>query len=182
MFVEASAEELELVDEIKLELNNSKNPHHFTDTSILRFLRGRQQDKEKALNGLTRHVEWRIKNKIDNIMINTESFQSELDQRKVFNEGYDLHKRPLVILIARRHHKDKRNIDEIKSYIIYTLEMAMNKAKKEEEQILILFDLSQFSLSCMDYEVVKMLVNILQFNYPDVLSKAIIVNSPLIFR
>jgi hypothetical protein len=182
MFVEASTEELVLVEEVKLELIDLKNPHHFTDLCILRFLRGRQHNKEKAVNGLTKHVEWRIENKIDGIMINKESFQSELDQRKVFNEGYDLYKRPIVTLIARRHHKDKRNLKEIRSYIIYTLEMAMMKVNKKEEQILIIFDLSQFSLSCMDYEVVKMLVNILQFIYPEILSKAIIINSPLIFR
>jgi hypothetical protein len=33
----------------------------------------------------------------------------------------------------------------------------------------------------MDYEVVKMLINILQFNYPDILHHALVVNSPFLF-
>ena len=57
----------------------------------------------------------------------------------------------------------------------------MKRVRKEDEKIVILFDLSQFSLNCMDYEALKMLVNIIQFNYPEILSAALIVNSPIIF-
>jgi len=33
----------------------------------------------------------------------------------------------------------------------------------------------------MDYDVVKMLVNILQFNYPDTLHVALVINAPYLF-
>ena len=36
-------------------------------------------------------------------------------------------------------------------------------------------------MSCMDYEVVKMLVNTLQYNYPETLKVALIVNAPMLF-
>ena len=40
--------------------------------------------------------------------------------------------------------------------------------------LVILFDLAGFTMSCMDYEVVKMLVNTLQYNYPETLKVALL--------
>jgi hypothetical protein len=34
----------------------------------------------------------------------------------------------------------------------------------------------------MDYEAVQLLINILQYNYPDILHMAIVLNSPWIFN
>jgi hypothetical protein len=51
----------------------------------------------------------------------------------------------------------------------------------DEEKVLLVFDLNQFSLSCMDYEVLQMFFNILQYNYPEILSGVLVVNSPMIF-
>lgn len=180
-FIQPTVEESEAVSELKTQLFDAAVTHPFTDIAILRFLRGRNHVKEKALNGLIKHVEWRKTNNVDSLLTNTTVFESEMEQRKVFNEGFDLLKRPIVNLIARRHNKDKRDIDVLQSYIIYTLETAMTRVRKDDEKIVILFDLSQFSLSCMDYEAVKMLVHILQYNYPEILSCALIINSPIIF-
>jgi len=53
--------------------------------------------------------------------------------------------------------------------------------RPEEERLVIVFDLSGFSLQCMDFDAVKLLVDILQWNYPETLSVALIVNAPFIF-
>ena len=184
LFIEPSPEELAAVSELKeaLSLSPTKSQSYsFSDVKILRFLRGRNHVQEKTLHGLIKHVEWREEYKVDGILHNTASFNTELEQRKVFNAGFDLKKRPIIFLVARRHHKDKRDIKEVESLIIYSLEMAMTRVKIDDEKILIVFDLAQFALTCMDYDVVKLLVHILQFNYPEILSAALIVNSPMIF-
>jgi CRAL/TRIO domain len=180
-FVPPTVEETAAVSELKTLLSEAAVTYPFTDITILRFLRGRNHIKEKALNGLIKHVEWRNTNNVDSLLTNTASFETEKEQRKVFNEGFDLLKRPIVNLIARRHNKDKRDIAVLQSYIIYTLETAMTRVRKDDEKIVIVFDLSQFSLTCMDYEAVKLLVHILQYNYPEILSCALIINSPIIF-
>lgn len=69
----------------------------------------------------------------------------------------------------------------MQKFIIFTLESAMKATVPTEEKLVIVFDLTGFSMACMDYDVVKMLVNILQYNYPEVLHVALIVNAPLIF-
>ena len=49
-------------------------------------------------------------------------------------------------------------------------------------RLMISFDLSGFSLSCMDYEIVRLLIDILQYNYPETMNSALIVNSPFLFH
>jgi hypothetical protein len=128
-FIAPSNDESDAVVELKVLLNNAENVHTFTDLAIIRFLRGRQHIKEKTLNGLKKHVEWRLLNNVDNIHIDTAPFESELAQRKVFTEGCDLNKRPVIYIVARNHHKDKRDIDQIRALIIYTLEAAIKKSR-----------------------------------------------------
>ena len=72
-------------------------------------------------------------------------------------------------------------MDQMKSLIIYTLENVLRKTNPVEERIVICFDLSGFTYSCMDYDVLKLLINILQYNYPETLEVALVINSPMIF-
>lgn len=67
---------------------------------------------------------------------------------------------------------------EIENYIIYNLEMAIKKAVPNQHRILVIFDLSGFSLKCMDYEALKLLIDILQTQYPEILGVAYVVNAP----
>jgi len=151
----------------------------FTDTAILRFLRGRQGDKEKAVRAMLRHLKWRSDFKVDSIDPST--IQSEIDKRKIFCESFDICGRPVVTILARNHDKQDRDFETMQKFIIYQLELALKMTRPEEEKTLILFDLNGFSMQCMDYDVVKFLVQTLTFNYPETLSVALIVNAPFIF-
>ncbi len=153
----------------------------FTDTAILRFYRGRKGDEEKAYRALLKHLDWRKEHNVNEIHEQTHLFENELNSGKIIVDGIDHHGRPAVFIFARKHNKNTRDIEQIKLLIIHTLETILKKAKPEEERIMICFDLSGFSYSCMDYEVVKLLVDILQYNYPDTLQGALIINSPFIF-
>ena len=130
-FVEPSPEELTMVSGLKeaLSLSPTKSQtYSFSDVKILRFLRGRNHILEKTLHGLIKHVEWREENKVDGILQNATSFNEELEQRKIFNAGFDMKSRPIICLIVRRHNKDNRNIEEVESSIIYSLELADRKS------------------------------------------------------
>jgi hypothetical protein len=74
-----------------------------------------------------------------------------------------------------------RNIDDIEKLIILLLEQVMAKTIPNEQRFVLVFDLSGFTYSCMDYEAVKVLISTLQFNYPDTLGTAFVVNEPWIF-
>lgn len=73
-------------------------------------------------------------------------------------------------------------MEQIESYIIYNLETALKQAVPNEQRIIVIFDLSGFSLQCMDYEALKLLIDILQTQYPEILGVAYVVNAPWIFN
>ena len=154
----------------------------FTDTCILRFLRGRKHDKERAYRAMNRFFEWRRENSVD--LIDPSYILKEVDSGKISatDNRFDKLGRPVITIIANKHNMHDRDIDVMKSFIISVLEEALKKTNPIDEKIVILFDLQAFTLNCMDYDVVKMLIEILQFNYPETLAVALIVNAPFIFN
>lgn len=169
------------VEEARDTLPKELRDFQFTDTTVLRFYRGRKWDRQKALHGLIKHVEWRHENRVADI--SEKDVMVEVQKRKIFVEGKDKNGRPLVWVIASRHDSSDRDLDTMRMFIIWTIERAIaaNNIDRDERMVLV-FDLSYFGLACMDYEVVKLLVDILQINFPDVLEVAYIVNGPFIFN
>lgn len=182
-FTPPSADEIAAVERLKVNLASlyEGDKSKLTDTAYLRFLRGRKNDEEKAVRALIRFLEWRVEHDVDNISSKKHTFQDELDTEKIIVQGKDIHGHPAIFIYAAKHDKNKRDLEQLKLLIIYTLEDILLKTNPHEERIVICFDLEGFSLNCMDYEVVKLLVNILQFNYPDTLHVALIINAPFLF-
>lgn len=178
-FVPMTPEEKVNVDLLQKRFSEEAIEHKFTDTTVMRFLRGRKHDAEKAYRAMKRHLDWRKENNVDSLT--PDSFENELKANKVILSGKDKEGRPIIFIIVRNHNKDNRDIEEMKRYIIYTLENTIKASNPEEEKMLIVFDMTNFGFSCMDYEVVKMLINILEFNYPETLHTAILLSSPMIF-
>ena len=154
--------------------------YRFSDMAIVRFIRGRKRDEGKAFRAMLRHMKWRREMEVASIT--TDLFRNEMLKRKIVLHGKDKAGRPLIYIFASRHRTSERDVKEMQSLIIWTLETTMKLTKPTEERLSIIFDLTGFSLACMDYEIVKMLVNILQYNYPEVLHQALVVNAPVIFN
>ena len=154
-----------------------------TDMTVLRFLRARKHDAAEAAAELTQHVAWRRETGADTLRVDTSSFAVEHGKRKCINEGHDRLGRPLVTMVARRHDKNDRDLQEVCKLIIHTLETAVarSRAQLNDEKIVIIFDMSGFTTAVMDYDAVKVLVSVLLKNYPDVLAASFIVNAPLLF-
>ena len=136
-FIPPTPEETRSVQLLKSQLQDANVEHHFTDVNVLRFLRGRKHDVVKALRGLTKHAEWRAAFRVDHILTDTSSFQNEMDQNKGVLGSYDRHGRPILYIIVRRHRSDSRDINQLRSYIIYSLQKCVEAAKPEEEMITI---------------------------------------------
>jgi hypothetical protein len=180
-FVPPTEAEIEAVLNLRNKLNSeiTEQSYNFTDTALLRFYRGRKNDFDKAFRALVRHLEWRKEFNVDNISI--ENYASEFNSGKICIEGFDKNQRPCVRIYASKHNKNQRDLEGIRYLIIHTLENLIKVSKPEEERIVLCFDLSNFTLQCMDYEVVQLLINILRFNYPETLSVAFIIDSPMLF-
>ena len=152
----------------------------FSRTKLKRFLKGNDTDVDKTISALILHSEWRVKYNVD--CIDLSKIQHEMSSGKAVIHGRSKDGKPVVTVYSEKHNKSSRSAEEMRLYIIYTLEQAISIARPEEEQIVLLFDLSNFSVNCMDYEVVKLLISILKYNYPETLSEALIFNPPWIFN
>lgn len=154
---------------------------NFNETTILRFYRGHKGNEESAYRGLQRYVKWRADEDVDNIDIRKAEFQTEIDKAKCVLGNFDLNGRPASFCYAHRHNANDRDIAEIRKLTIWVLETLRKSAKPDEERFVIGFDLGRFSLSCMDYEAVKQLIQILQSHYPDTLESLYILDAPFVF-
>jgi len=167
--------------------NSSKSakilPPKFTDTKLLRFYRGMKHEEDDAFNSLVTHTKWYAGHEVDRINDNTHQFEKELNAKKVIIlDGLDHNQRPVSMCYVHRHNAKDRDVQQIRMLIIHTLEGLVKKAKFDEEKFIIGFDLSRFTFQCMDYECVKALIGIIQFNYPETLYVCLVIDAPLVFR
>ena len=151
----------------------------FTDVTYRRFLRGRKNVLDDAVAAMINYSDWRKENDVDGL---TEAdCPNQIRKQVTFIHGRDKMNRPVINTLAGRHDKDNRDPAELKRFIIYMIEETVRQSNPEEETLTIVFDLTSFGFQCMDYEAVKLLITILQTNYPEVLGQALIINSPFIF-
>jgi hypothetical protein len=183
----ATEEETALVAQVRLLLAGKRDQYvvdgspeyEFSDFSILRFLRGNKGVLETTVDKLVRHAIWRRERAVSDITAS--SVQVEIDKNKVVPRGAAKDGRPAFWVLVRRHSKADRDIETMYKFIVHCIEMTMKRVIANDERYCLVFDLRGFALSCMDYDVVKMLVGILQNNYPETLDRAIIVESPFVF-
>ncbi|KAL7733811.1 hypothetical protein ACLKA6_011534 [Drosophila palustris] len=87
-----------------------------------------------------------------------------------------------VIYIPSKNHSTARDIDELTRFIVYNLEDACKRCFEEvTDRLCIVFDLAEFSTSCMDYQLVQNLIWLLGKHYPERLGVCLIINAPGIF-
>jgi hypothetical protein len=150
-----------------------------SDITILRFYRGRKSDIDKTYDSIIMYLGWRKQHNVDNI--NADIVKMELDSGKVILAGKDHYGRPCVNVLVRKHRKDQRDLETMRNFIIYLMEEIVKSMIPDDQKMVIVFDMHDFGLACMDFEVVKILIDVLQFNYPETLSCALVLNSPFIF-
>lgn len=187
VFSAPSKEEMIEVDTLKDLIKNTDDGEvaqeaigELTEVTYLRFLRGRKHIMDDVYRSLIGHLKWRKSNDV----VNYETFdiKNEVKSKKSFVQGTDKLLHPVVYVFARRHNKYERDVDEITRFIIHNISLSLKLSVASEEQIIIVFDLTNFGLSCMDYEAVKILIAILAHNYPEILSTVHIVNHPWLFN
>lgn len=186
-FVPPNESELEAVSRLKGRLfaqfgADDTTTNNFSDTKLLRFYRGMKLNEDNAFDSLIKHRQWMVDEEVSTVQDKKAIFEKEYSANKVIIlDGLDVNSRPVSVVYCHRHVARDRNLNEIRLLIIHTLESLLKLSKPEEEKFVICFDLSKFTLACMDYEVVKELVAILQANYPETLFVCLIIDSPMIF-
>ncbi|KAI5289933.1 hypothetical protein KEM54_002856 [Ascosphaera aggregata] len=180
--------------------NSCKNEH--ADVTILRFLRARKWDVNKAFVMLVSTLQFRLDMyQVDSdIMARGEggSMQdSQSSDPKVKKSGSDfinlltlghsfVHRtdkqnRPVCYIRVRMHKIGAYAQSSVERYTIWMIETARLLMAPRIETAAIVFDMTGFGLSNMDYSAVKFIVQCFEANYPESLGVVLVHKAPWIF-
>ncbi|MCJ1356380.1 MAG: hypothetical protein MMC33_006375 [Icmadophila ericetorum] len=178
--------------------------HDNPDGLLLRFLRARKWDVEKALVMLVSTMQWRAKEMHvdDNIILKGEGyalaesqgeqgparkkegedFLAQLRLGKSFLHGMDKEGRPMCFVRARLHRAGEQSEPSLERYTVYTIETARLFLSPPVDTAAIVFDLTGFSMANMDYTPVKFMIKCFEANYPESLGVVLVHHAPWVFQ
>lgn len=163
----------------------------FPDGLLLRFIRARKWDLDKSMDMIAKTMEWRVnESKVDTIIYEgeraaytngQEGFLRNLELQKAVICGRDRDGRPIVCVRPKLHRAKDQNLEEMKRYSLLIIEQARLFLKDPVDTATVIFDLSDFSMSNMDYAPVQFLITCFEAHYPESLGKLYIHKAPWIF-
>ncbi|KAL2890471.1 Phosphatidylinositol transfer protein CSR1 [Ceratocystis lukuohia] len=177
--------------------------HDDPDSLMLRFLRARKWDVEKALIMLISAVSWRSSEmKLDtDIMVNGDAgalrdsisgtgdakidgigLMDQIRMGKAFFHGCDKESRPLCFVRVRLHHQGEQSEASQERNTVLLIETARLMLQPPVETATIVFDMTGFSISNMDYAPVKFMIKCFEANYPECLGVVLVYKAPWVFQ
>ncbi|KHO01394.1 CRAL/TRIO domain protein [Metarhizium album ARSEF 1941] len=177
--------------------------HEHPDMVMLRFLRARKWDVNKALAMMLKAMNWRFKDfKVDeDIMTRGEAgavadaesadkatktlghdFMKQIRMGKSFLHGTDRQGRILCVVRARLHKASDQCAESVEKYTTYLIETSRLMLNPPVETACLVFDMTNFTLANMDYVPVKFIIMCFEANYPESLGAVLIHNAPWIFK
>ena len=168
-------------------LLNKESP----DSFILNFIRARKWNIQKSLSMFVRSINWRLNDmyclaiikggEAEAVRSNKIGLIKNLEIQKAVICGYDIKNRPIILVRPKLHFTNDQTEAELEEFAILIIEQARLFMKDPIRATSILFDLSDFTLSNMDYSPVKFLVSIFEAHYPECLGPLLIHQAPWIF-
>ncbi|KAK6851198.1 CRAL/TRIO domain protein [Apiospora arundinis] len=172
------------------------------DALLLRFLRARKWDVDKAVAMLVATLHWRTKvmhvkeilRDGEGLALEQESsaeenatqkqgkdFMFQMRAGKCIVRGVDKNGRPLCIVRVRHHFHRDQSEEILKRWILYVIETARLAFTPPCDTAAIIFDLTGFGLGNLDYVPVKFIIQCFEANYPEMLGKIIVHKAPWFF-
>ncbi|KAH6954979.1 hypothetical protein DER45DRAFT_507951 [Fusarium avenaceum] len=176
--------------------------HDHPDALVLRFLRARKWDVEKALVMLVATMNWRHNDmKVDDdIMKNGDAvavedektdspskqvsadMMKQLRMGKSFLHGTDKQGRPICVVRVRLHKAGQECEESLEKYTVYIIETARMTLEPPVDTACIVFDMTGFSMANMDYTPVKFMIKCFEANYPESLGAVLVHKAPWLFQ
>lgn len=162
------------------------------DGLLLRFLRARKWDVQKALIMMVATMRWRGKEMdVDKIIREGElgaieqaddQFIAQVRQGKSIIHGTDLDGRPVCIVRSRFHRPAEQTPEVMERYTVYIMETARLMLRKPVDTATIIFDLSNIEAKYMDLTPVRFIIKCFEAHYPESLGVCCIYGAPWFFR
>ncbi|KAF4556333.1 CRAL/TRIO domain-containing protein 3 [Elsinoe fawcettii] len=177
--------------------------HDDPDALMLRFLRARKWDVHDALVMLVATLHWRMgEMKVDEEVMSlgesgfiersktatgetkkdAEDFMAQLRMGKSLIHGQDREGRPVSVVRVRKHQPGQQTERALEMYTVYVIETTRLMLKAPVDTATIIFDMTSFAMSNMDYTPVKFMIKCFEANYPESLGSVLVYKSPWIFQ
>ncbi|KAJ4331893.1 phosphatidylinositol transfer protein csr1 [Ascochyta clinopodiicola] len=178
--------------------------HDHPDALLLRFLRARKWDVEKALVMMVSTMHWRLEDMhVDDKIVkhgelgalaeagsttdakakkNDEDFLVQLRMGKSYLHGLDKEGRPMCIVRARLHKAGEQTEESLEKFTVFTIETARLLLRPPIDTATIVFDMTDFSMANMDYTPVKFMIKCFEANYPESLGTVLVYKAPWVFN
>jgi hypothetical protein len=161
------------------------------DNLYLRFLRARKWDVTKALEMYGDTIVWRLESKVEQLLAGGEA-QAVLDNDeglslqhklgKAVIHGHDLHGRPVVTVNVQLHDPKAQTDASMERYTILVIEEARLCLSDPVDTAAVIFDMTNFTASNMDYASVKFMIQCFERHYPESLGFVLIHKAPWLFQ
>ncbi|KAF3005034.1 hypothetical protein E8E13_009124 [Curvularia kusanoi] len=178
--------------------------HDHPDALLLRFLRARKWDVEKALVMMVSTIKWRMgEMHVDDVIVKNgelgaledatqtkdakakkddEGFLEQLRMGKSYLHGLDNAGRPMCFVRARLHKAGEQTEESLERYTVYTIETARLLLRPPIDTATVVFDMTDFSMANMDYTPVKFMIKCFEANYPESLGTVLVYKAPWVFN
>ncbi|CAG8476411.1 6226_t:CDS:2 [Acaulospora morrowiae] len=165
------------------------------DVIVLRFLRARKWDIEKAIAMLLSTLKWMLQTGVQEITKDgeeglfkyfdekgeKEGIMIQFTSGKSFIRGTDKEGRPVCYINVRFHKKEEQSFEVLQKFTIYIMETTRLMIKSPVETGCLVFNMEGFSLSNMDFPYVKYIIQCFEAYYPESLGVLIIHKAPWVF-
>lgn len=165
------------------------------DNLVLKFIRARKWDTDKALAMMFKSLNWRYHEfPTDDWLMESDGpsylngtnkgFIKNFTTEKSWIKGRDKNNNPIFMFQAKKHLTSDSPLPQNQRYAVVTIEWVRLFLKEVSESVdtcTIVFDLTGFSLKNADYATIKFLADVFEAHYPETLGFILIHNAPWIF-
>ncbi|CAZ82641.1 unnamed protein product [Tuber melanosporum] len=161
------------------------------DALLLRFLRARKWDVDKALVMMVATMNWRSKDmNVQTVVGKGEGgaaaekdndFMMQLRMGKCYLHGLDKEGRPICFVRVRLHKQGEQSEESLERYTVYIMETARLMLQPPVDTAAVVFDMTGFSMANMDYAPVKYLIKCFEAHYPESLGICLVHKAPWLF-
>lgn len=165
--------------------------HDSPDNLLLRFVRARKWDVDNSLVMIANTLEWRMQQShVDELLKsgelgclkeNNSGVLIQFKKGKCIIRGKDKLGRPIVIVRPRFHLSSEQTSKEVEQFTLLLIEYARLLLTEPVDQCVLIFDLTGFTMSNMDYDPVKYITGAFEAHYPESLGVLLIHKAPWIF-
>ncbi|KAI1293078.1 CRAL-TRIO domain-containing protein [Xylaria venustula] len=195
----ASSADADKLRQTWLRMLKQENP----DALLLRFLRARKWDVGQAFAMLRGALLWRCNEvRVDEEILakgeawsarkeksgegkerkDAREFLEQMRMGKVYIRGSDRMGRPVGYVHVACHKPGQQSQETLEKLIVQTIETARCLfTAPGNESFCVVFDLTGFSLSNMEWQPVRFIIRAFEANYPECLGTLLIHNAPWIF-